>query len=352
MEITGGDVRLGNVCSVAVQDSSHTAEARRVAIELASDLAFSDIETGNVALVVTEAARNLLKHAGGGDLILRGSESEGQPMLEMLAIDKGPGIEDIRQSFLDGYSTTGTPGTGLGAISRLSSIHDIYSQPSQGTALLVQIRHRGSRAQERAVAAEQFQVGAVSVALRGEPVCGDSWWFSELPRGTARLIVADGLGHGLLASQAATEATRLGIQHPTETSVDLMDRIHAALRPTRGAAVAIADVDSGRGVVRYTGIGNISGSIISSTGAVQHLVSHPGTAGHEVRKITEFTYPWHAGSLLLLHSDGLATHWSLERYPGLAARHPSLIAGVLYRDFSRGRDDATVVVLRQTGGVS
>ena len=47
-----------------------------------------------------------------------------------------------------------------------------------------------------------------------------------------------------------------------------------------------------------------------------------------------------------MHSDGLTTHWTLERLPGLAARHPSLIAGVLYRDFKRGRDDVTVVVAR------
>jgi hypothetical protein len=38
------------------------------------------------------------------------------------------------------------------------------------------------------------------------------------------------------------------------------------------------------------------------------------------------------------------SRWSLEDYPGLAARDPAVIAGVLYRDFSRRRDDVTVVV--------
>lgn len=340
------------MCSITVEDSSHTAEARRAAVELASSLDFSETEAGNVALVVTEAARNLLKHAGGGCVILRGFNGDGPPTLELLAIDKGPGMSNVGRSFQDGYSTTGTPGTGLGAISRLSSLHDIYSQPRQGTALLVQMRRSGSRAKEHAAAAEPFQVGAVSIALRGESACGDSWAFSALPRGVGRLIVADGLGHGVLASEAATTASRLAIENPTESGVDLMDRIHAALRPTRGAAVAVADVDAGRGLIRFTGIGNIAGSILSASGAIQHMVSQNGTAGHEARKITEFTYPWNAGSLLILHSDGLASHWSLERYPGLAHRHASLIAGVLYRDFTRGRDDATVVVLRQTGGAA
>ena len=128
-----------------------------------------------------------------------------------------------------------------------------------------------------------------------------------------------------------------------------MERIHAALRPTRGAAVATAEIDRERGVLHYTGIGNISGLAIAPSGTVQHLVSHPGTAGHEVHKIATFHYPWPAGSILIMHSDGLSSHWSLEKYPGLSSRHPSVIAGVLYRDFHRQRDDATVVVLENAG---
>jgi hypothetical protein len=50
---------------------------------------------------------------------------------------------------------------------------------------------------------------------------------------------------------------------------------------------------------------------------------------------------------LVLYSDGLTTHWDLNAYPGLISRHPSLIAGVLYRDFNRGNDDVSVVVVKQ-----
>ncbi len=54
-----------------------------------------------------------------------------------------------------------------------------------------------------------------------------------------------------------------------------------------------------------------------------------------------------------MHSDGLATHWSFDRYPGLGQRHPGLVAGVLYRDHRRGRDDVTVLAAGfQTGGRS
>ena len=343
---------MERVYYIGVQDSSHTAEARRLATELAASLAFSESETGNIALIVTEAAKNLLKHAGGGDLLLRAHDHEGQPVVEMLAVDKGPGIEDIGRSFQDGYSTSGTPGTGLGAIARLSSHHEIYSQPRKGTALLAQVGRREAHPHHAAKAAARFRVGAVSVAVPGEPVCGDAWGFLEHPGASVRLVVADGLGHGLLAADAARMAVETARERLTESGDTLMDRIHTALRPTRGAAVAVAEMDSSRGTLRFTGVGNIAAAVIPPAGPVRHLVSYPGTAGHEVHKIAGFTYPCEPGSLLVMHSDGLSTHWSLDRYPGLPARHPSLIAGVLCRDFNRRRDDATVVVLQDPGGAA
>lgn len=52
----------------------------------------------------------------------------------------------------------------------------------------------------------------------------------------------------------------------------------------------------------------------------------------------------------MLHSDGVATHWALQDYPGLAQKHPALIAGVLFRDFQRPRDDSTVLVAKDSAG--
>jgi hypothetical protein len=77
------------------------------------------------------------------------------------------------------------------------------------------------------------------------------------------------------------------------------------------------------------------------------MVSHNGIVGSNMRKVQEFTQAWQPGSLLVLCSDGLNTRWDLNRYPGLADRHPSVIAALLYRDFARRRDDVTVLVLRE-----
>lgn len=157
-------------------------------------------------------------------------------------------------------------------------------------------------------------------------------------------MIADGLGHGALAADAAEAAVLIARDNPGDSATALLERAHRGLRATRGAAAAIADVDPESGKVRFAGVGNISGVIIPPSGTWQRMVSHSGTVGHEARRNSEFTYAWTTGSLLVMHSDGLTTSWSFDSYPGLSVRHPSVIAGVLYRDFTRGRDDVTVVV--------
>jgi hypothetical protein len=76
------------------------------------------------------------------------------------------------------------------------------------------------------------------------------------------------------------------------------------------------------------------------------MVSHNGIVGHNVHRSEEYRYPWPPGALLVAHSDGLETQWSLAAFPGLASRHPAMIAAMLFREHSRKRDDVAVVVAR------
>jgi hypothetical protein len=108
----------------------------------------------------------------------------------------------------------------------------------------------------------------------------------------------------------------------------------------------MARVNTSTGVVAFAGLGNIGAAVVGP-GKARQLVSLNGTAGHSLHRITEFTYPWTAGAVLVMHTDGLGSRWDLGRYPGLIARDPAVVAGVLFRDFNRGRDDATVVAVRQ-----
>ena len=181
----------------------------------------------------------------------------------------------------------------------------------------------------------------------GEPVAGDDW-FIATDRGFVSVLLADGLGHGVQAHEAARAAIDTLAAHPQAEPGALIQACHAALARTRGAALAVTRLAANAERGTFAGVGNTVARVEAST-ANRHLASYNGTVGHNLHKVREFAFPWPTGALLVMHSDGLGTHWDLAAYPGLAARHPALIAGVLYRDYDRGRDDTTVVVLRNRG---
>jgi anti-sigma regulatory factor (Ser/Thr protein kinase) len=332
----------------AVADASQVGEVRRVAAGIAGRVGLDERDQGRVALVLTEGLNNLVKHGGGGEVVLR-PIANSRTGVEALIVDKGPGIPDIERALRDGYSTAGTPGTGLGAVARLADSFDIYSSAGAGTALLVRIwagSSAASSSRHSRHSTESLEAGTVCLPRAGETACGDAWALARSGN-RAVLMVADGLGHGPDAAAASMEAVRVFRKISTLPPAEILAEIHAALRSTRGAAVAVASLDPTLMQIRYAGVGNIAASIVSG-GETRSMVSHNGTVGHEVRKIQEFQYDWPAGALVIMQSDGLQTHWRLDRYPGLATRDPALIAGILYRDFTRGRDDVTVLAVRHT----
>lgn len=184
--------------------------------------------------------------------------------------------------------------------------------------------------------------GAINRPIAGEVVCGDAW-SSHLQPGRNLYLMADGLGHWPAANEAAEEAVRVFQSQRTETPKQILEVIHRALAKTRGAAVAIAEIVPERSVLNFVGSGNIAASIYAN-GEAHYLVSMNGTPGHTMSTLQQFAYDWKPGSMLLMHSDGISSRWKLDNYPGLVSRHPTLIAGVLFRDFARRRDDATILV--------
>jgi anti-sigma regulatory factor (Ser/Thr protein kinase) len=322
-----------------VSENSQRGEARRAAAAAAHALGFDEETAGRIALVVSELAGNLVKHVpGGGELLLRSVARDGGLAIEIVTVDQGPGLGDDQRALRDGFSTAGSSGTGLGAVARLSDRFDLYTSPGQGTALVSRI-WRDDPPTEPAVA-----VGAVCAAMVGERVPGDACSVVDLG-GRTRLLLADGLGHGAQAEVAASKAIAVFESDQRTTIGVLLDNIHRALRPTRGAAVSIAEIDPERHSLQYVGIGNISGTIQSRDG-VRSLVSHNGIVGHTIRRIQEFSYEFPAGSLAVLHSDGLKSRWTLDGYAGLTRKDPTLVAAVLFRDYQRGRDDVTAMVAR------
>jgi anti-sigma regulatory factor (Ser/Thr protein kinase) len=325
--------------TIDVTESSQIGQARRAAVRLAELFDLPESKRGEVAIVATELATNLSRYGKDGRFFLQAVQQPRSSYVQMLAIDRGPGIADVPRSMQDGISTGGTSGTGLGAIQRMSDVFDIHSGVGQGTVVLARIGHRQS-ARRSAV---EFRWAAISTSAPGETVCGDAWRVAE-DEGALTVMIADGLGHGPLAAEAANRAANLFEGTPHTDPAAFCDRAHVALNGTRGAALALAHIAAGR--LAYAGVGNIAGALVADDKS-RGLSSQNGIIGVTVRRTQTFAYDWPPRGVLVMHSDGLTNRWSLDAYRGLGSRHPAVIAGVLHRDCLRGRDDATVVVVKK-----
>lgn len=329
---------------IEVREPSQAGEARRAAAMLARHLAFGDVDAGRLALVVSEAASNLLKHAVQGEIVLTPNDFEASPTVDVFAVDRGPGMVDISRNLKDGFSTAGSCGTGLGAMTRQADDFDVYSVPGSGTAIWARVQRREGDLGDDS----KFEVGAINLPHPAEKVSGDGWAAHDVD-GNLSILVVDGLGHGPEAAEAADLALATFSEHREENPALLLELTHDALRHSRGAAGAVAQVRPQERRVVYAGIGNIRGMVL--TGAGHHdLASHDGTLGLRAQRIREFVYDWAPNSLLIVMSDGVTGRVQLESYPGLVVRAAPLVSAVLMRDFRRGTDDATVVAVRARGG--
>jgi anti-sigma regulatory factor (Ser/Thr protein kinase) len=336
MEVTGLTRRI------VIRAQSDAGEARRQALRAAESARFDGALTSRLVIIAAEMTSNLLKHseAGGEILINAQTPPAGPGGVELLAIDRGPGMAKPAAAMEDGYSSSGSLGIGLGAIRRQSSYFEIHSAPARGTAVLARVSAADAHGPHHG-----FDLGVVTIPKDGEEVSGDGWEVCEVPGGI-QLLVVDGLGHGLLASEAASLAVRAFRQTAGRAPVEVLRALHPPLRGTRGATVGVATIDRRSHLVTYGGIGNIAAAIFGP-GSPRRLVSLNGTVGRDPVTYQQFDAEWSSDSCLVMHSDGLMTRWRLDYLPGLGTKDPSLIAAVLFRDFARDLDDVTIVVARQ-----
>jgi len=309
-------------------------EARRLAMSAAQSLGFDENRRSDVGIVATEAATNVLLHARGGEFLVCPFRMGDTTYLDLLALDQGSGIRDVPRALQDGYSTSGTAGHGMGAIQRLSDESRLYSFPDRGTVFWSRFQD-STRIKSR-------PFGAVNIPMKGETICGDA--FLVLPGASKSLyMMADGLGHGAHAAEAANEAVSSVRLHADRTASEIVTFAHAELKKTRGAAITVAIVDHERQTLTCSGVGNISSVILNGMSS-RNMITQNGTLGVVLPRMQEYCYPIESRSVLLMYSDGINSKCSLSGYSGLQNRHPMLIAGLLYRDFSRHRDDATVLL--------
>jgi anti-sigma regulatory factor (Ser/Thr protein kinase) len=334
-----------------VNETSQVGEARRGAVLMAGRLELDEDARGRLAIVVTELGTNLARHARGGRLLVAPRAAPAGGGIEVLALDSGPGMADVEHCLRDGVTTSTTPGTGLGAVRRLSDEFGVFSAAPAGTVVLVRIASRRFATRRPVTgghAAPRFSYGAVSVPAIGETRCGDDWALVQRD-GLASVLVVDGLGHGPEAETAAQACLAAFAEAPFEAPSDTLARAHAGMRATRGAAAAIAQLDADARSVTFCGAGNIAARMTSGIGDRSFLCQH-GTLGLQLVPLQDVRVEWPDHALLVMHSDGLAGRWDLRKTPGLLQCDPAVIAAWLIRDHIGGRDDATVVVVRAAAG--
>jgi len=320
--------------SIAISDRSSIGEARRVAVHAAYTLGFDEAQRSDIGIVATEAATNILNHARSGKLLVCPFLQDTSSWIDLFALDCGPGIAEVGRAMEDGFSTHGTAGQGLGAIKRLSDESAVYSAAGKGTVCWARFLN--------GPVVPPMAAGVVNVPVQGESLCGGGFLIVHEASRSLYMVV-DGLGHGPGAAAAADEAVDMVKRFSSRPLAEIMSRSHDALKKTRGAALSAAAVDHKSRVLSYIGIGNVSAVLVTGS-ASKFLTAQNGTLGLAFpRSPQEYTYPVERNTLLLLFSDGISTKAGLSAYPGLQNRDPAVIAAVLCRDFSRKRDDVTVL---------
>jgi anti-sigma regulatory factor (Ser/Thr protein kinase) len=329
--------------AIALSDITQVGAARRAAARAGEHAGLGEDERARLSIIATELATNVIRHAARGEMLIGAQSDPWHRAVEIIAVDNGPGMADPARCMADGYSSGSSLGQGLGAVRRLSSAMEMYSTTAQGTAVYSRVEISRPANPRRN---QEPTWCAIRVAAPGESECGDDWRVALSDTHIA-VMVADGLGHGPLAATAANEAVRIFEQAPFRTPELYLANAHQALRATRGAVLACALMDRQSGAMLYGGVGNIAASLVGgATQSQRSLPSDNGTIGLQIGKVRQYQYAALEGDLLVMHSDGLTSRWKLADYPGLSRRVPALIAAVLYRDFKRGRDDATVLVVR------
>jgi anti-sigma regulatory factor (Ser/Thr protein kinase) len=344
---------------VRAEDPSAVGAVRRRAVALGEEAGFDPVLIGQTAVAVSEAVSNLVKHATEGTVMVR-HHPEAPATVELIAVDRGPGMADVARALRDGYSTSGTLGIGLGAISRIASGYDVHSLPGMGTVLAMYFTAGHTPA-------PPLLASGLTRPIGDEGVCGDGFALCPEPRTGPReskdpgsrndpgspkiavmtVLICDGLGHGHIAAQATHRAVELFLRAPYDLEpLAIVERLHGGLSGTRGGAIAVARIEPER--VLFAGLGNVSGWIAHAEGR-QGMVSVPGIAGHQGGRLRQYAYDLPPYATVVLHTDGLTDRWDPAALPGLFSRTPSVIAAGLMREAGSRRDDACVVAVRPPG---
>jgi anti-sigma regulatory factor (Ser/Thr protein kinase)/serine/threonine protein phosphatase PrpC len=328
---------------------------------MAAEIGFDETGIEEMAIAVSELATNLVKHAHGGRLTLTQLAAGARAGLQVESFDGGPGIADIERAMADGYSTIGGLGYGLGTVNRLMDTLHITSEPGKVTRIVCQ---RWVRSGAPGALECPLEFGVVTRPHPAMEVNGDT--FVVKSWGESALVgVIDGLGHGQFAHSAAETARQFVETHCDQPLATIFFGVDRACRATRGVVMALARFDFGLktsepSVIGYpqsaiklsfASIGNVEARIFGNPKPM-NFMTRRGVLGGSAPNVVVTEHPWELQSVMVLHSDGLTSHWRWEDFSGFIDLPATLIAQKLVFKLARDEDDATVIVVKAKVGAA
>ncbi|MEU9234056.1 SpoIIE family protein phosphatase [Streptomyces subrutilus] len=320
---------------VRIDHYSAVHMASEIARSVATDCGLPGSMPDRAAVVTSELASNLTKHARDGSLYIQPLPLGGG--LEILAADRGPGMAELERCLVDGYTTTGTLGAGLGAVRRIATDLTISTHVGEGTFVCARLAQPG-----RPRAGLQ-EVAVIRLPAAGEPLCGDNAAVVDHEQ-TRTAAVVDGLGHGPDADEAAQAAIRSFHTTADRPLPDIVTAMHRALRHTRGAAVGLMRLHTTQ--AEYCGVGNVRMVALSPEGVHHRLIGQPGLVGFRMPAPRTHRVPLTAGTVTALHSDGIDHRWT-HTPPHQLLRLPlQLLPLAVAERYRHSRDDATILAAK------
>jgi len=300
----------------------------------------SEKRIAELDIIVAEIVTNLVKHAGGGQVLAKLIEENGKQGIELISIDNGPGMTDVTRMVADGVSTKNTLGNGLGAMKRLSDVFQIYSLKNWGTVMLIRVFNKAPTTKTF-----KTEIRSVIIPKPGETESGDDF-YSIVDKDYVKLFLGDGLGHGPEAAKAMQVAGEAFMNCPHTDPVEIIRHINVAVKRTRGMVGTVAVFDLASKKWRICGVGNIITKVLSS-GNSKNYLTYNGIIGLNVpNTLNAQEIPYEDGQYILMSSDGLKTRWDTSRYTSIMRYDLSILCASLIKDFARLTDDMSAVACK------
>ena len=328
--------------TLKADDRSYFAIIKKEVHVLAVSAGFNVGRIGEIDIVVAEMVSNLVKHAGGGQLLVKLVMEGGMQGIEIISIDNGPGMVDVTRMVADGVSTKNTLGHGLGAMRRLADVFQVYSLKDWGTVILVRVFEEEQTIYTKP---SRIEIRSVVTPKPGEHECGDGF-HSIVTSQRVKLFLGDGLGHGREAAKVVKLAIEAFEKCEETEPQEIIRYIDQEVKKTRGLVATIAIFDLSEQKWRICGVGNISTKINSPTSSKGYM-AYNGIIGLNLpNTLNALELDYEKGQHLIMCSDGLKSRWDTIRYPAILRYDLSVLSATLLKDYARYTDDMSVATCK------